>query len=141
MSCYAMNSKALTHIAVMEMLRAAVACAEELNQPQCIVVVDASGEPLGAIRMLGAKYLSRHSAHAKARTAASIGAPTETIPEAVRPAIAAATQGQVTGLAGGLPIRLQGVLVGGIGVGSGSPDQDIAVARAALSAIGAELQN
>lgn len=141
MSGYTVSSMALTHAAVMEMLRAAVACAEEMLQPQCIVIVDASGEPLGEIRMTGAKYLSRHSARAKARTAASIGAPSEAIPEAVRPAIAAATQGQVTGLGGGLPIRLQGVLVGGIGVGSGSPDQDVAVARAALAAIGAEPQN
>lgn len=136
-----MNSLALTHTGVMEMLRAAIACAEAMQQPQCVVIVDASGEPLGEIRMTGAKFLSRHSARAKARTAASIGAPSDAIPETVRQAIAAATQGQMTGLGGGLPIRLQGVLVGGIGVGSGSPDQDIAVARAALAAIGADAQN
>lgn len=141
MTGFTTNSIALTHTAVLEMLRAAVACAQEMKQPQCVVIVDASGEPLGEIRMTGAKFLSRHSAHAKARTAASIGAPSDTIPETVRPAIAAATQGQVTGLGGGLPIRVQGVLVGGIGVGSGSPDQDIAVARAALAAIGADPQN
>lgn len=141
MTGFTLSSMTLTHAGVLEMLRAAVACAEDMEQPQCIVIVDASGETLGEIRMTGAKYLSRCSARTKARTAASIGAPSDTIPEAVRPAIAAATQGQVTGLGGGLPIRLQGVLVGGIGVGSGSPDQDIAVARAALSAIGADPQN
>lgn len=141
MSEFTLNTVALAHAAVLEMLRAAVKCAEEMKQPQCIVIVDASGEPLGEIRMTGAKYLSRYSARTKARTAASIGAPSDTIPDAVRPAIAAATQGQVTGLGGGLPIRLKGVLVGGVGVGSGSPDQDVAVARAALSAIGADPQN
>ncbi|WP_111400779.1 heme-binding protein [Meridianimarinicoccus sp. RP-17] len=131
----------LTHAAVLDMLRAAVVCAEEIDQPQCIVIVDASGETLGEIRMTGAKYLSRRSARAKARTAASIGAPSSAIPEPVRLHIAAATQGNMTGLGGGLPIRVDGVLVGGIGVGSGSADQDIAVARAALAAIGAEVQN
>jgi uncharacterized protein GlcG (DUF336 family) len=131
----------LTHAAVLDMLRAAVACADEIGQPQCIVIVDASGETLGEIRMTGAKYLSRRSARAKARTAASIGAPSDAIPEAVRPQIAMATQGQVTGLVGGLPIRVDGVLVGGIGVGSGSPDHDIAVANAALAAIDAVSQN
>ena len=135
------DTRVLTHAAVLEMLRAAVARAEEIGQPQCIVIVDASGETLGALRMTGAKYLSRHSARAKARTAASIGAPSDAIPQEVRPAIAAATQGQMTGLRGGLPIRLQGTLLGGIGVGSGRPDQDIDVARAALAAIGADLQN
>ncbi len=123
------------------MLQAAVSRAEEMGQPQCIVIVDASGETLGEIRMSGAKYLSRLSARAKARTAASIGAPSDAIPQAVRPHIAAATQGQVTGLGGGLPIRMQAVLLGGVGVGSGSADQDKAVARAALAAIGADPQN
>jgi len=130
---------ALTHAAVLKMLSAATIAAEAMDQPQCIVIVDTSGETLGELRMTGAKYLSRLSARAKARTAASIGAPTDAIPEAVRPHIAAATQGAVTGLGGGLPIRIGGVLVGGIGIGSGSPDQDIEVAQAALKAIGAAI--
>lgn len=134
---YTQNTLILTHKAVMKMLNAAIAKAEEGGQPQCIVIVDASGEVLGEIRMTGAKYLSRKSAYAKARTAASIGAETTIIPDHVRPHIAAATGGEVTGLGGGLPIRLKGILLGGIGVGSGSPDQDIAVAQAALGAIGA----
>jgi uncharacterized protein GlcG (DUF336 family) len=132
------RSITLTHAAVLKMLEAAVACAEGMRQPQCIVIVDSSGETLAELRMTGAKYLSRLSAQAKARTAASIGAPSDAIPEAVRPHIAAATQGAVTGLGGGLPIRVDGTLVGGIGTGSGSPEQDIEVARAALLAIGAE---
>ena len=136
---FVVDTSALTHAGVMTMLQAAVARAEEIGQPQCIVIVDASGEPLGEIRMTGAKYLSRRSARTKARTAASVGAPSDAIPEAVRPHIAAATQNAVTGLGGGLPIRVGGVLLGGIGVGSGSAEQDIDVGRAALAAIGAEV--
>ncbi|MEL6523459.1 MAG: heme-binding protein [Pseudomonadota bacterium] len=132
-------SHVLTHAGVLAMLQAAVSKAEEIGQPQCIVIVDSSGEPLGEIRMTGAKYLSRRSALAKARTAASIGAPSDAIPEAVRPAIAAATDGSMTGLSGGLPIKLKDTLLGGIGVGSGSPEQDVAVAEAALRAIGATI--
>ena len=37
-------SASLTHAAVLEMLRAAVAQADAMGQPQCIVIVDASGE-------------------------------------------------------------------------------------------------
>ena len=118
------------------MLEAAVAKAEEIGQPQCIVIVDSSGELLGEIRMTGAKFLSRKSARAKALTAASIGAPSTHIPEAVRPAIGAATNGDVTGLPGGLPIIHEGEVLGGIGVGSGSGEQDIEVAEAALGAVG-----
>ncbi|WP_299869263.1 heme-binding protein [uncultured Roseobacter sp.] len=127
----------LTHLAVIEMLRAAIAKADEIGQPQCIVIVDASGVTLGQIRMDGAKYLSLKSALAKARTAASIGGPSDAIPEAVGLAIAAATEGEVTRLGGGLPIYSDGIRLGGIGVGSGSPDQDKAVAEAAITAIGA----
>ena len=85
----------------------------------------------------GAKVLSLRSARAKAQTAASTGRPSALLPEAVRSAIAAATEGAMTGLPGGLPIWLGGVLLGGIGIGSGSGAQDVEVAEAALAAIGA----
>lgn len=139
MSGFTVSSLQLTHEAVMAMLSAAIRRAEEIGQPQCIVIVDASGETLGEIRMTGAKYLSRKSARSKALTAASTGAESRTIPEPFQPLIGLATGGTVTGLPGGLPIRVEGQLVGGIGVGSGSGDQDIDVAKAALAAIGADL--
>lgn len=137
MSFFASTTQ-LTHAGTMAMLAAAIAKADDIGQPQCIVIVDGSGEVLGEIRMTGAKFLSRKSALSKARTAASIGGPGTNIPEAVRTPIGLATQGDVTGLPGGLPIRINGDLVGGIGVGSGSGEQDVAVAQAALAAIGAE---
>jgi uncharacterized protein GlcG (DUF336 family) len=128
----------LTDDGLSAMLAAAVGAAKAMGQPQCIVIVDPSGVALASFRMAGSRYLSLKSAAAKARTAASIGSPSDSVPEAVRPAIAAATGGAVTGLRGGLPIRVNGVLLGGIGVGSGSGEQDEAVARAALMAIGAD---
>ena len=117
------------------MLNAATAKADAMGQPQCIVIVDASGETLAELRMTGAKFLSLKSAKSKARTAAAIGAPSSSIPDAVAPLIAAATQGNVTGLGGGLPIHFQGHLVGGIGIGSGSAEQDVMVAEAALAVL------
>lgn len=132
-----MDTKVLTHQGAMGMLAAGVAAAEKNGQPQCIVIVDASGQLIGEIRMTGAKFLSRKSAMAKALTAASTGAPSANIPEGVRPAIGAATGGCVTGLPGGLPIIVEGLLLGGIGVGSGTGPQDVEVAEAALDAIGA----
>ena len=128
----------LTDRAVLALLSAAQAAAGAMGQPQCIVIVDASGVTLGSLRMAGARFLSLRSATAKAQTAASIGAPSAAIPEPARAALAAATQGSVTGLAGGLPIRIGGQLLGGIGVGSGTGAQDVVVAQAALEAIGAD---
>lgn len=133
---YVEKSARLTNSAVLDMLNAAVMKAEELGQPQCIVIVDASGVTLGQIRMVGAKFLSLKSADAKARTAASIRAPSDAVPEAVGLAIAAATEGQMTRLGGGLPIFADGICLGGIGVGSGTPAQDKEVANAAIEAVG-----
>lgn len=133
------TTQILTHEGAMTMLEAAIVMADQIGQPQCIVIVDASGELVAEVKMTGAKFLSRKSALVKALTAASIGGPSTNIPEAVRPAIGAATQGCMTGLPGGLPIKINGVLLGGIGIGSGSGDQDIAVANAALRSISAEV--
>ena len=133
---YTQTARILTHTAVLDMLHASMAKAEAIGQPQCIVIVDASGETLAQMRMTGAKFLSLKSARAKARTAASIGKETNAIPEAVGTAIATATEGDVTRLPGGLPIYQDNELLGGIGVGSGTPEQDVTVATAALEAVG-----
>lgn len=132
------TTRRLTHAGALKMLAAAVAKAEEMGQPQCVVVVDASGETIAEVRMTGAKFLSRKSALAKARTAASINAPTSVLAADFRAPIAAATGGAVTGLPGGLPIRVEGALVGGVGIGSGTGEQDVEVASAALAAVGAD---
>ena len=82
----------LTDEAIMAMMTAALRQATEMGVPQCIVIVDASAVDLAVIRMAGARVLSLHSARAKAQTAASIGRPSASLPEAVRPAIAAAVR-------------------------------------------------
>jgi len=135
---YLRQVRNLTDEAVQAMLDAAIEAALDAGQPQCIVIVDASAVVLAEFRMVGAKVLSMRSARAKAQTAASTRGASDTVPEAVRLLIAAATEGAMTGLPGGLPIRFGGECVGGIGVGSGTGEQDIAVAAAALAAIGAD---
>lgn len=127
----------LTDAALLAMLQAAAAKAQAMGQPQCIVIVDPSAVDMAVLRMVGSRVLSLRSARAKAQTAASTGKPSSALAEAVRPAIASATAGAMTGLPGGLPIWRGGVLLGGIGVGSGTGAQDVEVAEAALSAIGA----
>ncbi|HEY0122435.1 MAG TPA: heme-binding protein [Rhizobium sp.] len=128
----------LSHAGAMQAIAAAVAHAEKIAIPQCVFIVDASGETIASIRMDGAKYLSMHTACSKARTAASSNAPTGTMAFEFGTAAGIASQGGVTPLPGGLPIRFGGRLAGAIGVGSGTGDQDFEVARAALAAIGAD---
>ncbi|OCJ06933.1 glcg protein [Rhizobium sp. AC27/96] len=135
-----LTSSVLSDEGVMTLLTSAISAANAMGQPQCIVIVDQSGVTLGSFRMRGSRFQSLKSALSKAQTAASIGAPSSSLPEHARVPLAIATHGGMTGLHGGLPIRVAGVLLGGIGVGSGSGEQDEQVALAALKAIGADLE-
>ena len=128
----------LTHDGALKAIAAGAARAVTMGVPQCLVVVDASGETIASLRMDGARFLSLHTARAKARTAASINAATGGMAFEAALSAGIASQGGVTNLPGGLPIRFDGRLAGGIGVGSGTGEQDFDVARAALAAIGAD---
>ena len=86
-----------------------------------IVVVDEGGHMLAMLRMDGSRLLSTQSATAKAATAANSGVPTGGLSPEMEQRLGAATQGRITNLKGGYPIIVDGVVVGGIGVGTGSP--------------------
>ncbi len=125
----------LTNEGAMKILNAAMAKAADMGVPQCISVVDAGGHLLAFSRMDGAFVLSIDSSLVKAMTAASYGEPTGHLPEGVDLKLAIATQGKRVNLPGGLPIVVDGHLVGGIGVGSGAGHEDLEVANAGLAAI------
>jgi uncharacterized protein GlcG (DUF336 family) len=123
----------------MKLLNAAMAKAAEINVPECICIVDAGGQLLTYARMDGAFTMSYDSALVKAMTAASYGIPTGNIAAGIDLKLAIATQGKRVNLPGGLPIIINGHLVGGIGVGSGTGEEDRIVANAALAVLpGAE---
>ncbi len=121
----------LRHAAALRMLTLATEAAQAADQPQCITVVDTGGTVIVQLRMDGARLNALRISEVKARTAASTGA--ETSPSNDDLAIAAACDGQQTGLLGGLPIWLDGQLVGGIGVSSGPGEADRACAEAAFA--------
>lgn len=125
----------LTHEGALKVLQAAIKKAEEIGVPQCIAVTDGAGHLLAFVRMDGAKRLSIESASRKAITAASSQAPTGGLPPELDVKLAFATQGMLTNLKGGFPIVLDGHVVGAIGVGSGTGDQDVEVARAGMAAL------
>jgi glc operon protein GlcG len=118
-----------------KILAAALAKAEEIGVPQNVVITDDGGHLLAMARMDGAKPLSVLSAHAKAKTAASARAPTGGIAADAEIKLSLAQDMNFTNLRGGFPIVVDGKCVGAIGVGSGSGDQDVEVARAGLAAL------
>ena len=125
----------LTIDGAMKLLNAAMAKAREMNVPECIAIVDAGGQLLVFARMDGAFALSFDTALMKAMTAASYGIPTGDIAAGIDIKLAIATQGKRINLPGGLPIIIDGHVIGGIGIGSGTGEQDKDVAKAALVAL------
>ncbi|TVQ18397.1 MAG: heme-binding protein [Leptolyngbya sp. DLM2.Bin15] len=136
---YLRSTQELTHAAAQVILQGAIAQAESMGVPQCIAIVDAGGNLLAFLRMDGAKVLSQLSATQKAITAASSRVPTGGVPGDVELKLAFATGGQLTNLKGGLPIVIHGQVVGAIGVGSGTGDQDVEVGQAGIDALMAVL--
>jgi glc operon protein GlcG len=133
------DSKQLTYAAAALAVAAAVGKSREIAAPECIAIVDAGGNLMAFARVEGAAVLARDPAIAKAATAATLGAPTGGIPFEFGANLASASRGGITNLGGGLPIVFEGQLVGAIGVGSGTTEQDVAVAEAGRDALIAAL--
>jgi uncharacterized protein GlcG (DUF336 family) len=127
----------LTTTMIQQVLNAAVAKAEAIKVPMGIAVVDEGGNLVGFIKMPGAYVHTNHTSFSKAYTAASVRRPThETgIPAHITMEIASTTGGKFTTLPGGVPLVMGGRVVGGIGVGGGNAEQDIAVALAGAAAL------
>ena len=130
----------ITAAEAQALLAAAEARANQIGVPVYVVIVDESAKPKAALRMDGASLASLTLVPPKAVTAASFRTPTHVLAERVAadPVRVASflANGEFTLLGGGLPVSRGGQVVGAIGVGGGSVEQDIDVAQAALAALG-----
>lgn len=122
---------------------AALRRALELDLAVVIVVVDESGIVKGMLRMDGASFASLRIAEDKAYTAAAFGVSTHEWP-AIHAGDPALKDGMLSSvdrfscLSGGLPIVVDGALVGAIGVSGGTSAQDLDIAQAGLLADAAD---
>jgi uncharacterized protein GlcG (DUF336 family) len=124
------------------MLRAAEAKAKELGVPMCIAVADVGGHLLAFSRMHGARTGNIKLALTKATSAAIRRRAThdefnlrpEDPTHSVRMALAVGTD-MMTSMSGGLPVWVDGNVVGGIGASNGNRVHDIAVAQAGIDAL------
>ena len=107
-----------------------------------VAVVDAGGNLAAFLRMPGAFIPSIDIAIDKAWTAAGFGFPTGEWMKVVEGnegmKLGFSARPRLVVFGGGLPIRVGGELIGGVGVSGASEEQDAACARAGLTAIGAE---
>jgi glc operon protein GlcG len=132
------STKQLTYAGAAVAVEAAVAKSRAIGAPECIAVVDAGGNLLAFARVEGAAVLAREPAIGKAATSASLGSSTG-IPFEFGANLGLASQGGISNLGGGFPIVFDGELLGAIGVGSGTTEQDVAVAEAGRDAVLAAL--
>jgi glc operon protein GlcG len=139
MTDHTIPSRKLTHDGVRALINAAVAKADEMGVPMGIAVANDGARIVGYLLMDGARILAQDSASAKAMTAASHRMPTHAIDYNIGMGLSVSTQGKVLPLKGGVPIIIDGYCVGGIGCGSGTGEQDLVVAKAALAAVGADI--
>ena len=128
-------TRRLTCNGAQKILHAAMEKATAMGVPQCITVVDAGGHMLAFCRMDGAYVLSNDSSLKKAVTAAIYGQPTGQMDDGIAIKLAIATDGRRINLPGGVPIIVDGHVIGGIGVGSGTGAQDLEVAKAGVAAL------
>jgi glc operon protein GlcG len=128
------------HVLTLDAARRAIAAAEAKAQqngwPCVVAVTDSAGYLIALDRMDASPMLaSVELAPAKARTAALFRKPSKALEDAIRAGrIAAVTAGFVE-MDGGLPLIVNGELVGAIGVSSAQPDWDAQIAAAGAAAL------
>jgi glc operon protein GlcG len=130
--------KKVLSLATAERIVAAARAEAERNQlAGVIAIVDDGGWPILLVRMDNAAYVaSVELAPGKARTAALFKKPTEALEDAINHGrFAAVTARDFTEMKGGLPIVVDGQVVGGIGASFDTPDHDAQIAKAGLAAL------
>src|SRR5947209_8495998 len=143
---YVADSKRLTHAGARTMMATAIAKAREAGIAISCAITDAGGHLIALERMDGGRFHTVHSATTKAVCAASNRRATSSqgaqaqpldVAHALGLALAAGPQ-RWTAMEGGYPVMVDGECVGGIGVSGGTWEDDQAIARAAVEAIGAK---
>lgn len=121
------------------LIDAAIAQGTEMGVKLAVSVVDAGGRLLAMNRMDGALLAAIDGSAAKARAAVFFAAPTAAMQEmAASGAMSSfldSTHERLTFVGGGVPVLVDGELIGGIGVGGGTSEEDHDISAAAIAAV------
>jgi uncharacterized protein GlcG (DUF336 family) len=143
---YIADAKRLTHAGARKMAATAIEKANAAGIAISIAITDAGGHVIVLERMDGGRFHTLHSATTKAVCAASNRRPTSAQGAQAQPldvvhalglALAAGPQ-RWTPMEGGYPIMIDGECIGAIGISGGAWEDDQAIARQAIEAIGAK---
>lgn len=130
------DTKALTAEAVKSVLAAAEAKAKQNSWTVSIAVVDPNGDLVGFLKLDGASVGTVQIAQGKARTAARFGRPTKVYADRVAKDTLnmLSVEGLYT-IQGGMPIIIDGRVIGAVGASGATSAQDEEVALAGIAAI------
>jgi uncharacterized protein GlcG (DUF336 family) len=143
---YIADAKRLTHAGARKMAATAIEKANTAGIAISIAITDAGGHVVVLERMDGGRFHTVHSATTKAVCAASNRRATSAQGAQAQPldvvhalglALAAGAQ-RWTPMEGGYPIMVDGECIGAVGVSGGTWEDDQAIARQAIEAIGAK---
>ena len=122
------------------LMAGAAAKAEAMGVPMCIAIVDPAGVLVQFKRMDRAPLLSVGIAQDKAYTAVSFGMPSHEWHDFIKndpPLLHGIVHTpRLVVFGGGYPVKVDGAVVGGIGVSGGHYSHDMEVAQAAMAAAG-----
>jgi glc operon protein GlcG len=145
----ARNQVRLTLAGARAIIAGAEAKAQAAGWKMNIAVVDDGGHLLAFERMEGARPASGYTAITKATTAATFRQASGPLPAGTNnpdPLLnislqnaAMASGGKITTLYGGVPVVVDGQVIGAVGVGGGSGEQDAEVARAGIQVFADQL--
>jgi glc operon protein GlcG len=131
-----LDKKVLSLAAARTIIAAAEAEARSRSLGVVIVVVDDAGSLIQLSRMDAAQVASVNVGIGKARTAAIYRRPSRVFEEQIRNGrVAALALADATPLQGGVPILIDGRVVGAVGVSGDSPQADEEIAMAGARAI------
>lgn len=136
----ASQAAGLTLAAARRMVQAAESAARELRVAMSIAVVDGGDQLVAFERMDGADLVTIRLARDKAFSALMNRMPTRDLAPLVQPGAEfygydSLAGGRMIVFAGGMPLELNGVLVGAVGVSGGSAEEDQLAADAAVGAL------
>src|SRR3989440_3780741 len=128
------NVMTLDQAGAQTVLQAARESAQQRNAPLAIAVVDPARDLLAFQRMDSVRPASADLAIEKARTAARLQRSTAEIEDNINQGRTAFVTAGVLVLRGGMPIRVNGAVVGAVGVAGLSKEIDAEIANTAAAA-------
>jgi glc operon protein GlcG len=129
------STMSLDQTGAQAVLQSAKETAQQRHAPSAIAVVDRAGDLIAFLRMDGVRPGSVDLAIGKARTAARLQRPTAEVEDNINHGRTAFVTAGIMALRGGMPVRLDGQIVGAVGVAGLSKETDTEISAAAAAAL------